>query len=69
VKAADPASLADFLQRRILSIKGVTRMQAQISLSSKKESTLLPLMPERNEKSDKLEKNDKNEKTEKEPKP
>ena len=50
VKAADTASLADFLQRRILAIKGVTRMQAQISLSSKKESTLLPLMPERNDK-------------------
>jgi hypothetical protein len=47
VKAADPAALAEFLQKRILAIKGVTRMQAQISLSSKKESTLLPLMPER----------------------
>jgi len=53
VKAADPAALAEFLQKRILAIKGVTRMQAQISLSSKKESTLLPLMPERNEKNDK----------------
>jgi len=31
----------------------VTRVLAQISLSSKKESTLLPLMPERNEKNDK----------------
>jgi Lrp/AsnC family leucine-responsive transcriptional regulator len=53
VKAADPAALAEFLQKRILAIKGVTRMQAQISLSSKKESTLLPLMPERNDKNDK----------------
>ena len=53
VKAADPASLADFLQRRILGIKGVTRIQAQISLSSKKESTLLPLIPERQEIKDK----------------
>jgi hypothetical protein len=49
VKAADPAALAEFLQKRILSIKGVTRIQAQISLSSKKESTLLPLMPEKND--------------------
>ena len=47
VKAADPAALADFLQRRILTIRGVTRVQAQISLSSKKESTLLPLIPEK----------------------
>ena len=51
VKAADPAGLADFLQRRILSIKGVARIQAQISLSSKKESTLLPLIPDKLEKS------------------
>ena len=50
VKASDPASLADFLQRRTLTIKGVTRVQAQISLSPKKESTLLPLLPERSEK-------------------
>ena len=49
VKAADPAALAEFLQKRIQSIKGVTRIQAQISLSSKKESTLLPLMPEKND--------------------
>jgi Lrp/AsnC family leucine-responsive transcriptional regulator len=47
VKAADPASLADFLQRRILTIKGVARIQAQISLSAKKESTLLPLIPDK----------------------
>ena len=50
VKAADPAALADFLQRRILAIKGVARIQAQISLSSKKESTLLPLIPDKLEK-------------------
>lgn len=43
VKAADPVMLADFLQRRLLSIKGVTRTRTEISLSSKKESTLLPL--------------------------
>ena len=36
IKAADTASLADFLQRRILGIKGVTRIQAQVSLSSKR---------------------------------
>ena len=53
VKAADPAGLADFLQRRILSIKGVARIQAQISLSSKKESTLLPLIPDKLEKPEK----------------
>jgi Lrp/AsnC family leucine-responsive transcriptional regulator len=52
VKAADPASLADFLQRRIQAIKGVSRIQAQISLSAKKESTLLPLVPDK-EKGDK----------------
>src|ERR1700693_855276 len=43
VKAADPATLADFLQRRLLPIKGVTRTRTEISLSSKKVSTLLPL--------------------------
>jgi Lrp/AsnC family transcriptional regulator, leucine-responsive regulatory protein len=43
VKAADPATLADFLQRRLLSIKGVVRTRTEVSLSSKKESTLLPL--------------------------
>ena len=43
VKAADPGTLADFLQRRLLSIKGVTRTRCEISLASKKESTLLPL--------------------------
>jgi Lrp/AsnC family leucine-responsive transcriptional regulator len=53
VKAENTASLADFLQKRILGIKGVTRIQAQISLSAKKESTLLPLMPERPERPEK----------------
>ena len=46
VKAADTGALADFLQRRLLSIKGVTRTRTEISLSSKKESTLLPLVIE-----------------------
>ena len=50
VKAADPGTLADFLQRRLFAIKGVTRMRTQISLSSKKESTLLPLVSESEEK-------------------
>jgi Lrp/AsnC family leucine-responsive transcriptional regulator len=43
VKAVSPAALADLLQHRLLTIKGVARARAQISLSSKKESTLLPL--------------------------
>jgi Lrp/AsnC family leucine-responsive transcriptional regulator len=43
VKAADPSTLANFLQRRLLSIKGVARTRTEISLASKKESTLLPL--------------------------
>jgi Lrp/AsnC family transcriptional regulator, leucine-responsive regulatory protein len=43
VKAISTASLADFLQHRLMTIKGVTRVRTQISLSSKKESTLLPL--------------------------
>jgi Lrp/AsnC family leucine-responsive transcriptional regulator len=55
VKAADPGALADFLQRRIMGIKGVTRIQAQISLSSKKDSTLLPLIAEKPEKPEKSE--------------
>jgi Lrp/AsnC family leucine-responsive transcriptional regulator len=50
VKAADPSSLADFLQRRLLAIKGVSRVRTQVSLSSKKESTLLPLVSETDEK-------------------
>ncbi len=43
VKAVSTAALADFLQHRLMTIKGVTRARAEISLSSKKESTLLPL--------------------------
>jgi Lrp/AsnC family leucine-responsive transcriptional regulator len=43
VKAISTASLADFLQHRLMAIKGVVRVRTQISLSSKKESTLLPL--------------------------
>jgi Lrp/AsnC family leucine-responsive transcriptional regulator len=43
VKATSTASLADFLQHRLMIIKGVTRVRTQVSLSSKKESTLLPL--------------------------
>src|SRR5262249_15717002 len=43
VQAVSPAALADFLQHRLMTIKGVTGMRTQISLSSKKESTLLPL--------------------------
>jgi hypothetical protein len=33
-----------------MTIRGVSRIQAQISLSSKKESTLLPLIPEKEPK-------------------
>jgi Lrp/AsnC family transcriptional regulator, leucine-responsive regulatory protein len=43
VKAVSTAALADFLQHRLLTIKGVTRARTEVSLSSKKESTLLPL--------------------------
>jgi Lrp/AsnC family leucine-responsive transcriptional regulator len=50
VKAADTSSLADFIQRRLMIIRGVTRARTQISLSSKKESTLLPLAIENEEK-------------------
>ena len=50
VKAVSPGALADFLQRRLMTIKGVTRARAQISLSSKKESTLLPLEIQTEEK-------------------
>ncbi len=46
VKASDTASLADFLQRRLMAIRGISRARTQISLSSKKESTLLPLVIE-----------------------
>ena len=44
VKAANPAALADFLQQRLLAIRGVQRARTCLSLSSKKESTLLPLV-------------------------
>ena len=44
VKAANPAALADFLQQRLLAIRGVNRARTCLSLSSKKESTLLPLV-------------------------
>ena len=50
VKAADPATLADFIQRRLLGLKGVSRVRTQVSLASKKESTLLPLVSETDEK-------------------
>ena len=43
VKAVSTASLADFLQHRLLTIKGVVRARTEVSLSSNKESTLLPL--------------------------
>ena len=43
VKAVSTAALADFLQHRLMTIKGVVRTRAQVSLASKKESTLLPL--------------------------
>jgi len=43
VKAVSTAALADFLQHRLMTIKGVVRTRAQVSLSAKKESTLLPL--------------------------
>ena len=36
VKAAGTAALADSLQRRLLSIKGVTRARTQVSLASKR---------------------------------
>lgn len=46
VKAANPAALANFLQQRLLAIRGVQRARTCLSLSSKKESTLLPLLEE-----------------------
>lgn len=46
VKAATPGALADFLQQRLLAIRGVERTRTCLSLSSKKESTLLPLVEE-----------------------
>lgn len=50
VKAVSTAALADFLQHRLMTIKGVTRARTEISLSSKKESTLLPLAVPSDEK-------------------
>jgi Lrp/AsnC family leucine-responsive transcriptional regulator len=50
VKAADPATLADFIQRRLLGLKGVSRVRTEVSLASKKESTLLPLVSETDDK-------------------
>jgi Lrp/AsnC family leucine-responsive transcriptional regulator len=46
VKASTPGSLADFIQNRLLAIRGVVRARACLSLSSKKDSTLLPLVDE-----------------------
>ena len=46
VKASNPGSLADFIQNRLLVIRGVVRARTCLSLSSKKESTLLPLVEE-----------------------
>jgi Lrp/AsnC family transcriptional regulator, leucine-responsive regulatory protein len=46
VKAATPAGLADFIQHRLLAMRGVSRARTRVSLSSKKESTLLPLVEE-----------------------
>ena len=46
VKASSPGSRADFIQTRLLSLRGVVRARTCLSLSSKKESTLLPLVEE-----------------------
>lgn len=46
VKASSPGSLADFIQTRLLPLRGVVRARTCLSLSSKKESTLLPLIEE-----------------------
>jgi Lrp/AsnC family leucine-responsive transcriptional regulator len=46
VKAANPAALADFIQHRLLVMRGVSRARTCLSLASKKESTLLPLVEE-----------------------
>ena len=40
------SSLADFIQHRLLAIRGVARTRTCLSLASKKESTLLPLVNE-----------------------
>jgi Lrp/AsnC family leucine-responsive transcriptional regulator len=50
VKAANPGTLADFIQHRLLTIRGVTRARTCLSLAAKKESTLLPLVEEEKEK-------------------
>jgi Lrp/AsnC family transcriptional regulator, leucine-responsive regulatory protein len=47
VKASTPGALADFIQHRLLAIRGVSRARTCISLASKKESTLLPLVEEK----------------------
>jgi Lrp/AsnC family leucine-responsive transcriptional regulator len=46
VKAANPGALADFIQHRLLVMKGVSGARTCLSLASKKESTLLPLVEE-----------------------
>ena len=46
VKAATPTALADFIQHRLLAMRGVSRARTCLSLASKKESTLLPLVEE-----------------------
>jgi Lrp/AsnC family transcriptional regulator, leucine-responsive regulatory protein len=50
VKAASPTALADFIQHRLLAMRGVSRARTCLSLASKKESTLLPLVEEEKEK-------------------
>jgi Lrp/AsnC family leucine-responsive transcriptional regulator len=46
VKAANPTALADFIQHRLLVMRGVSRARTCVSLAAKKESTLLPLVEE-----------------------
>jgi Lrp/AsnC family leucine-responsive transcriptional regulator len=46
VKAANPGALADFIQHRLLVMKGVSGARTCLSLASKKDSTLLPLVEE-----------------------
>jgi Lrp/AsnC family leucine-responsive transcriptional regulator len=46
VKAANATALADFIQHRLLVMRGVSRARTCVSLASKKESTLLPLVEE-----------------------
>jgi Lrp/AsnC family leucine-responsive transcriptional regulator len=50
VKAASPGALADFIQHRLLAMRGVSRARTCLSLASKKESTLLPLVEDEREK-------------------